>query len=437
MDIYESIMLTLIVAILVISYFSPEYNCSSEQFRLIPQVQQQEIMVESFGNYDTNNSISTSSYPNPNENIKQSNSNQNQMCNNVKLVNPTGNQNNPSLLNSDGSIINGYQPSIIRPLDRTDYVKDNCSWPTYSKSKHQQWCSEQNAIDYYAMRPLITPKTYNSLLNKMFKIIVGDNNKSYEKFIKQASGFAPEMFCSSHTGINIMKWLMERVAIAVDKMPEFQKNSSWKNEEFHYTDLQIYEFKNNRNEIVYKLLFNLYNPLRSTATMIETVILSPNNQGYIVIKMDFLNKGEWDSDMRDLPDGMQGYNIYNTKGTLVSDEMTDPMDWNYANTLNEQKFNKYGFWEKGQNIKIEGGVPESLKKAISIHENDMLFGSYDLQFTGIDEKSGKQIPNTGYAKLVDDISILNPTLKNTLQRQHSTQKVSQSVQYPPSQLIYH
>ena len=86
--------------------------------------------------------------------------------------------------NYDGSMSNGYQPSIIRPNAYTGHKKYTvdgtpCSWPCYSGSKDQNWCKESDAINYFAMRPLVTPKNYNGWLTTLFnEIIVPGNNVS-------------------------------------------------------------------------------------------------------------------------------------------------------------------------------------------------------------------------------------------------------------------
>ena len=180
-----------------------------------------------------------------------------------------------SLTNADGSIINGYQPSIIRPLNNTDYSPvGDCKSPCYTNSKRQEWCGERgerDAINYYAMRPLITSNDYNSLLLKLFDNIITNNQNLITEL--DTCILEPKLYCGEQVldvdelKEPIMHWLMERIALGVSKMPEFQKNSSWGVEQFHHTDVQLFVLdavKNNRPTgiVVYKLIFNLYNPLR-------------------------------------------------------------------------------------------------------------------------------------------------------------------------------
>lgn len=304
------------------------------------------------------------------------------------------------LKNQNNIIVNGYQPSIIRPLNLTDWSKGSqCSWPMYSKDKNQSYCSEENAIKYYAMRPLVTPTTYNEWLKNMFSILAnpgGEVNKLMN------SKLIPTVGCGDAKK-DIMVWLMKKIAVAVDQIPAMKKNSTWGNEQFHYTDEEVYGFETSDGKSkVYKVIFNLYNPLRSTSTLVEVVVIKPfveyidpnypykrgltggQYKEYVIAKMDFVNKGEWNSTDTNLPPVMQGYNLPKANGDLLvnlnSTKETDIQEWNYMNTLNKQKFNSWGYYDKDNNVKIEAGVPDSLKNAIKKHNTELLLAPADIQF---------------------------------------------------------
>ena len=165
---------------------------------------------------------------------------------------------------ADGSIVNGYQPSIIRPRDYAGHRKHTtdgvpCSWPCYSGSKHQEWCNETDAIDYYAMRPLVKPKTYNGWLTNLFNHIVIPGN-TVSKILD--SKLVPKMFCGNgqidgqpFDEIDqkklVMKWIMQRIADTVPKIPQMNKNSSWKSEQFHYTDVKCMLLVQIMEKVVY------------------------------------------------------------------------------------------------------------------------------------------------------------------------------------------
>jgi hypothetical protein len=316
----------------------------------------------------------------------------------------------------------GYQPSIIRPMDNTGHKKfasdgTTCSWPCYSGSKYEGWCKESDAIDYYAMRPLVKPTTYNGWLTNLFSHIVVPGN-TVSKILD--SKLVPKMFCADgnifddiDTKERIMKWLMEKIAVNVNKIPEMKKNGSWGNEQFHHIDSELYAFTTDNNKgSVFKLVFNLYNPLRSTSTLVEAVVISPEDKGYVLAKMDFVNKGEWDTTNPNLPDAMKGYNLGRSGRDLVIDTNSPNLpnssllNWNYGNTLNIQEFNEYGFYEDGKNVEIQGGVPESLKSAIAKHNGQMLLSCEIPKFNGVNSETDKVVRNNGIPHMVKN----NPSI---------------------------
>ena len=405
MEPQEGICIALITAILAICYFSPNYaECFSNLVR-----QKVETMQNISGpKFELNEQSLQAGFPFYNESELQKG-----------MVKPPFGS---GLRNYDGSIANGYQPSILRPNDYTGYKKfsadgEACSWPCYAGDKHQNWCNESNAIKYYAMRPLVTPTSYNGWLLNLFNHITVPGNTVSSLL---DSKLTPKMFCSDGNPFDnvgekkrVMKWLMQKVAIGVDKIPQMKKNSSWGNEQFHYTDDQMYAFSTDNNKgSVYKIVFNLYNPLRSTSTMVEAVVISPADKGYVLAKMNFVNKGEWDTTNPNLPEAMKGYNLGRSNGDLVIDinspnlPSSSLLKWNYGNTLNIQEFNEFGFYEDGKNVEISGGVPESLKAAISQHEGKMLLDCATTRFTGIGSESGEVVRVNGVPKLVKN----NPSL---------------------------
>ena len=82
------------------------------------------------------------------------------------------------LVKPDGVILGGYLPQILRPFDTVTAQspgQKSCNFPCYSDIKHNKWCNEDNAINYYGMRPLISPKNYNKMLQKLFNVIIDRN----------------------------------------------------------------------------------------------------------------------------------------------------------------------------------------------------------------------------------------------------------------------
>ena len=181
------------------------------------------------------------------------------------------------LIKSDGVVVGGYMPQIIRPFDTVtaDPSKESgCNWPCYSDKKYQKWCSENNAINYHGMRPLVSPKQYNDNLRRLMKNILdkkgpfksgkGPNDDQY-------SMVDTAVFCTESQKA-LMAWLMQKIALEVTKMPEMQRNGPWKYEQFYDTDVQMYQYVNPDSSTYFKIIFNLFNPLRSVSTMVYATI---------------------------------------------------------------------------------------------------------------------------------------------------------------------
>lgn len=320
-----------------------------------------------------------------------------------------------------------YQPSIIRPIDsvmvprsisRGSFAGEKCNWPCYAGSKYQEWCSEEDAINYHAMRPLVEPDTYNKWLQKLFFTVTkGSKVPQFNENIWSA------VFCQN-TKKDLMNFLMKKVAEAVSLIPEMHKNGSWGYEQFHWTDAKVFQYLESNNQMFYKILFNLYNPLRSVSTEVYTVISvsGANNQDLNVRYMGFVNQLEWKMNGQKI-DGISGYNMANAGENPqinVETEVEGPeptaLGWNYGNTLVQQEFNKQGFYENGANVEIRAGVPDSLKQKIqnfSEKSNSYLFGCATSRFSGNDvskdfENKNSEFSNQRYSGTPQSL-MNNPT----------------------------
>jgi hypothetical protein len=344
-----------------------------------------------------------------------------------------------NLIKSDGVILGGYRHQIIRPMDNvTANPKkgSDCQWPCFSDRKHQQWCSEENAIKYHAMRPIMQPDTYNNNLKKMFsKMIDVKTQIPFDDLFEEVD---VAVFCTESQK-SLMSWLMKKIALTVDKMPEMQKNGSWKTERFYEMDVQMYEYRKD-NSVYFKILFNLYNPLRSVATwVVATVYLQTDKDSTLpkLVNMDFVNEGK----MTDYMEPQNGYgaitgqNLPGPSKYGVGIENFVPLgvpnspeglsqwkeeykknpnefDWNYQNTLEVKKFNNKGFHSniKDENIEIIGGVPESLKNKLRDPNNscnsEQLMSCAVPRFTGISTANKRPTVTDGTVKNVYNNPIL-------------------------------
>jgi hypothetical protein len=357
------------------------------------------------------------------------------------------NEDDIGLIKSDGVIVGGYMPQIIRPFDSvTANPKpgSKCQWPCYSDRKFQQWCSEENAINYHAMRPLVSPGQYNNNLRRMFLAIIDKKGpfRGNGPQDDQYSKVDGAVFCTESQQA-IMSWLMQKIALQVTKMPEMQRNGPWKTERFYDTDVQMYQYVNPDSSTYFKVIFNLFNPLRSVSTMVYATVYIVNGDPSLV-DMDFINNQSMDDFMA--PQNgfgpITGHNVgtsFESTGGGMDIIQPEPLgftntpegqqmwedfykkdpndfDWNYMNTLEVQKFNKEGFYSNvpGDNIKIEGGVPESLKKALRTSgcKEANLMSCMTPGYTGITGPSAKSM-NESKGSLDKDLERLNIERSNT------------------------
>jgi hypothetical protein len=292
------------------------------------------------------------------------------------------NQEPISLQKMYGGPLGTYQPSIIRPLDnvripqdvKRGSVEEICRGPVYTGSKFQEWCSEDNAINYYAMRPIVNPDEYSKWLRRLFDTVVMRSMGFYNIDITRPQikeEVWESVFCDSSKS-DIMNHLMLKITEAVEVLPEMHKNGSWKVEQFHWTDAQVYQLLYNGN-LFYKVLFNLYNPLRSISTQVEaTLFLKEVEQSIVIIYMGFVSSLENEHNENsikpfNLPLAGQNYQI-NMETEVEGPKPTD-INWNYGNTLLQQNFNQYGYYDADNNVPINAGVPESLKPRIKQFED--------------------------------------------------------------------
>lgn len=332
--------------------------------------------------------------------------------------NNVGNQGPINLWKDGGrSPINGYNPFIIRTPNNVKVPRDittvddktgaketmSCEWPSWSGGQFQEWTNEKVAMYEYQMRPIMEPKYYNQILMKMFNLIVyNSTGLDNTQDIPYGTADYGAVSCGSGTSPDdIMKILMGHVANAVAEMPEMHRNGSYNTEQFHYTDPDMYKFMGPEDEIYYQILFNLYNPLRSVSTYVYATIQVNDNKVFIY-RLSFVNNKLWTT-TEDMPDvdsngtRIENFNLGPVGNRTISavphtlEPGVNTMPWLYANTLLDQQFNKYGFYDNiggvNNNIEITKiGVPDSLKQRISNvqkYSNTYLFEPATVAYNGI------------------------------------------------------
>ncbi len=310
------------------------------------------------------------------------------------------------LLKKDGIPINAYKPQIVRPIDNVHESENG---------KFQEWCSKSNAVAYHAMRPIIQPNDYDRIVEKLFKNI---STKGPTQLGKDPLGNNIDttgVFCTEDKK-EIIDFIIKKINTETYKMPEMQNNGPWGNEVFYSTYETIYQLTPN----FIRVTFGLFNTLRSTTlSCVADILVHPNsNEKYELAYVEVIGSKR----MNEYEDGINGYNLPNssTKSMgIIFDEnygysdgpegqkeanddwLKDPndFDWIYMNTLEEQKFNKHGFYSNNprENVKIEGGISDTLLQKIlgDNKSQEQLTPCATPRFTGFDANDKNKIVNEG------------------------------------------
>lgn len=257
--------------------------------------------------------------------------------------------------NKNDEISGLYSPFILRP-NEIETVKNE---------KYE--VQNKNAEKYYGMRKIVSPNTYNEWLSELFTYLSNPNDDILKQFISsdmQARNqyYSNDKYTSEEKYIT--KWLMQKIAAGVEKLDSMHQNGSWGNEQFYDTDVKFYPFRvlgTATESSVYKINFNLYNPLRSTSTFVECIIINPDNSNnYTIFTIDFINPLGLKNYQTDSE--LDGYNLSTTCSINVGlspRSNYSPSNWYFNGTV-----------EKIDNVNIQAGVPESFKQKLkSVYRN--------------------------------------------------------------------
>lgn len=272
----------------------------------------------------------------------------------------------------------GHTRIISRPPNSLAMPKDlhRGEFCTAEKNKYQKWCSEDNAVGYYAMQPIIQPNDYNAALSKLFKTM--PTGKAMDSFEHMAwrhglpDKFKSNMFCSRDPE-QIVKVVVDRINKNIHLVPELNKSGPFGSLYFYYTQpILVYYFTGNQYNY-YNVIFTLYNPLRSIGTKIQTILMETSTSLDIVY-MEFVNNQLWsdnDIETKGIYNNMDSRSI-DVSGSLTGENLGNKyssLDWHFGNTVEKQSFNEHGFYEQGKNVQIVAGIPDSLRAKIRNVEN--------------------------------------------------------------------
>ena len=254
-----------------------------------------------------------------------------------------------NLRNNEGGIINGYNPYILRPPNTVFIEKSGCDSPLFTKTTKSNWCDENVAQYFYNMRPLMLPNQYEEMIEIIKSKLIDFNfDKKIIKNVEQSE------FCYGSKQL-VMGFIMKEIEKIILNNPIFQKNGGFKYESFYPIDEFFTRFEiNNGTGLLYKVIFNLFNNLRNVSTLIESNIVDlKKNNDLKIIKFDIISKKDGDN--------LEGFDFLkrNKDSKMGSSIKTSfcprpiEVEWNYKNTLLKQDFNKHGYFDEKNNVKLQ------------------------------------------------------------------------------------
>lgn len=261
-----------------------------------------------------------------------------------------------------------YSPIICRPPENYSRTySGNCrnflypkSTTSFGKGEMSAPCKPEIEAKYYAMRPLLTPETYNKMLQKVF-------NKISQKFSPDVKEWHSNEFCNTECYGDLMKYIMEKINIASKEVfSQYSKNDTWGGEQFAFLNEQVFTFTTtkppiseqeqayqaryglNKGPKKFIVAFTLHNTLRSTSTDCIAII-------YEIDGVKTLSNIEFST--------KKSTNWLANKEPISFQQSPS---WIYGNNLENETFNTKGFHDPdpSKNITIPGGVPQEFKEIL-------------------------------------------------------------------------
>lgn len=251
-----------------------------------------------------------------------------------------------------------YSPTITRYFPNT--VTQNICQTPYTNNKLDT-TKNMNIYTYqYANRKILNPDQYIELVKKLLKdlskrkinISKIDNNLLIEKDYLGD----PEA---------ITKFIDNDINNVVKKNKYLQNNGPWKYEYFFTSNPKIYYYEvNNKNKIfknlpetfnLFKIIYTLGNPLRSSYTSCLGFITQINNELELQYT-DFVNDFERpvQDNLKVIPSEALKFTFVNTIADKDFDQFANPVDYSGLNYIKE--------YRQGDKIDIKADIPEEFKQ---------------------------------------------------------------------------
>ena len=262
-------------------------------------------------------------------------------------------------------------PDAIIPSIPEDQSKKTINRPPRvikrNGTKRSIECSPEISATYYGMRPIMQHSEYEGVLIDILSRIAKPIEFEHSKFKH------PMRFLQTNDEENLMKFIMKNINEAYRQNPKNEKyalQDTCDGEHFSYLNQTVYAFSDKKmegkkfpQEIRYVINFSLFNNHRYSSNDIIVEILKLGNVYHIISAL----LGTYD-----VKTDVVGVGLNKSIDSSSLKESGNPPHWLYGNTVEDITFNKYGFYEEGQNYTIKGGVPESLNEQLEEYSEQFL-----------------------------------------------------------------
>ena len=253
--------------------------------------------------------------------------------------------------------IEQYSPIISRC---PNYLKDEntCLFP-FTNNKKYNTCNKEVAVYQYADRMIMTADEYLIMIKKL----LNDLSKKNINVANITNDKLKEIYYNGDRAY-ITDFLNREINKLIQSNDYLQHNGSWKYEYFNTSDPNIWYYKidnydkkikNAPNTFnLFKIIYTLYNPLRSASTSCLVFITEISNKldiQYTTFVNDNDNNKIQDN-LKEIPPEALEFSFLDTLAQEDFDKNAIPTDKSGLNYINETK---------GLSIKIEPDIPPEFK----------------------------------------------------------------------------
>ena len=251
--------------------------------------------------------------------------------------------------------IEEYTPIITRPLDLNKKQENPppdkpCDLP-FTNNKKDIPANKNVSVFQYADRMIMNPEQY---LN-MVRLLLNDlSTITKEKFLEIYNNENLEVkdYLGDQNIIN--EFIKSKIDILTKENTYLQQNGNWVYEYFNILDTNInfYKVKTKENTFLFKIVFTLGNPLRSSYTSCIGFILLENNIELSILYTTLFNEFDYnepDDKLEILPDNNLDFSFLDTLALSDFDQWSNTKEYSGLNYINEPRI--------GTKIDIKAEIP--------------------------------------------------------------------------------